>query len=407
MSLPQAPGFQATSQQTPRVLTRGKLEFFVFSFFYDDAQTLPVTPYDSSTHPNFRILAPGGEMLAQGVAVPAGSPGNWKVGWVVPRNTTLTTVNQRYRFQTVMVDANMRQFEVSFEFDVVESAIPAQKPELQQLVTFKGEGIRISFVNTVRPDMLKVKITPRGQDGTIIYAAAWTPPPPIPPPVPPPNTLQETIVDNAYVYYVDVPAFGNEGDYSALWSVRDTTVSATDFEHQAVVVITPSIMYLVKSLRQYIDRLQKKLGIVFAYPDEDLIEYVKQGAALVNAYTPPTTFTASTMPSQLEAFAVLAAAWWALGAQRILYAETNFSFSGQTVTLDYNPGADIDSIMSSMKDTLDNQMKATKKNLFRQAAGVGSIATRPYNFRHNLVFKTSVGVGADIVARLAEFGLLD
>lgn len=402
--MPQAPGYQATTQQTPRVLTRGNLEYFIFSFFYDDAQTQPVSPYDASTHPSFRVVSPFGDMLSQGVAVPAGSPGTWKVGWVVPRNTPLTNATQRYRFQTLMVDANLRQFEVSFEFDVVEAAVPAQEPVLQQLMTFVGEPIRLSFTNTVRPESLKVKVTKRGSENSPLHVANLVFPIPTPPS---PTQLQEIEVDNAFVYYTDTPAFGVEGEYAAMWSVRDTALSQIDFEHQIIEVVTSSHMYIVKSLRMFIDRLQKKLGIVFAYTNEDLIEYVKKGVSLVNSYTPPTNYTAATMPAALEAFAVLGSAWWALTAQRILYAETNLQFSGQTVTLDYNPGADLDSIISSMKDTLDNQMKATKKNLTRQASGVGSVATRPYNLRHNLVYKINAGRGMDLVARLAEFGLLD
>ena len=438
--MPQAPGYQATTQQTPRVLTRGQLEYFIFSFFYDEAQTQPVVPYDPATYPSFSVSSPQGELLSQGVAVPAGQPGAWKIGWVVPLTAALTTAAARYRFQAVMVDTNLRQFEISFEFDVVESAVPAQHPENQQYLTFIGEPIRLKFVSTVRPDFLQVKVTRRqfasgtqqygfpyvtnaalanamtlANQNSMLPAGTATPTNVLhvaslvtPQPATPTGTeLHEVVMGNHYVYYTDTPPFAYGGDYAALWSVRDTPVSQTDLEHQIIEVVTDDHMYLVKSLRMVVDRLQKKVGIVFAYTNESLIEYVKQGVSLLNGYTPPTSYTVTNLPSALESFAILAAAWYTLQAQRVLYAETNLSFSGQTGTLDYNPGADIDGVMQAMKDTLDNQLRATKKNLFRQAMGVGSVATRPLNFRHNLVYKTSAGRGMDLINRLAEFGLLD
>lgn len=399
-------GYQGTTQETSRVLKRGQLEFFVFKFFYDAAETQPVIPVDPQTHPNFRILSPGGDLLAQGIAVPGPSPGLWKVGWVVPKDAELTNVHKRYRLQTVVVDAQFRQFETSFEFDVVETAVPAQQPELQQLLTFVGEPLRVSFVNTVRPDFLRVKVIPRGMDGSPLHVATFTFPVPV---VPGPNDLIEVERGNAYVYYTDVPAFGSTGEYSALWTVRDFPDSQQDIEHQAIEVIGSSQMFLLKSLRMLVDKLQKKLGIVYAYTNEDLIEYVKRGTALVNSYWPPTNFTPNDVPASLEAFTVLAAAWWGLSAQRILYAETGFDFSGQTVTLGYNPGADIDSMVSNFKEILDSQLKATKKSLIRAASNVGFISTRAQRNRPGLIYKLGTFTGKDgsnsVLQTLASYGI--
>jgi hypothetical protein len=115
----------------------------------------------------------------------------------------------------------------------------------------------------------------------------------------------------------------------------------------------------------------------------------------------------SAPPASIEAFIVLAGAWWGLNAQRILYAETALSFSGQTVTLDYNPGADIEGIMSSFKEILDANVSKVKQQLLRQSSGVGSIATRPYRYRTNMVFPVSSGPGQTQFIRLQQLGLLD
>jgi hypothetical protein len=214
--------------------------------------------------------------------------------------------------------------------------------------------------------------------------------------------------DTGFTYYTDSPALTTAGSYSALWTVRDTVLSQVDYEHQAVQVMTTTTAHLMNSLRMLIDKLQKKLGLVFAYSNEDIYEYLQEGMKLINSYWPPSNFSVTTAPpNSIEAFIVLAGAWWGLTAQRILYAETNLSFSGQSVTLDYNPGADIDSIISTFKETLDNSVSKVKQQLLRQASGVGSIATRPYRYRTNVVFPVSSGPGQTQFIHLQQLGLMD
>lgn len=404
MPTAQDPGYQATTQETSRVLTRSQLEFFNWKFFYDQAETQPIQPLDPQAYPSYRILDPSGQILAQGVAVPAGSPGHWKIGWVVPRNAALTNPQRRYQMASVMVDREMRQFDLSWAFDVVESAVKPQEPELQQFLTFQGKPIRLFFHNTVRPVELSVSVFPKGQDGSTLHTAFFTYPVPV---APGPTDLVEIEDGTGFTYYTDTPSFSLPGTYSALWQVRDTPLSQTDFEHQAIQVMTSTTAHMIKSLRMLIDKLQKKLGLVFAYANEDLYEYLDQGMKLVNSYWPPSNYNVAAPPNSIEAFIVLGGAWWGLTAQRILYAETTLSFSGQSVTLDYNPGADIDSIISTLKETLDNAVGKVKQQLLRQSSAVGSIATRPYRYRTNVVFPVSSGPGMTQFIRLQELGLLD
>lgn len=404
MSLPQNPGYQSSTQETSRVLTRGQLEFFNWKFFYDAAETQPIQPLDPQAYPSYRILDPSGAVLAQGLGVPAGAPGHWKIGWVVPRAAQLTNPHRRYQIATVMVDREMRQWELSWEFDVVESAIKPQDPELQQFLTFVNKPIRLFFKNTVRPLELSVSLFMKGMDSSPLHTAILTYPIPA---SPTPTDLLEVEDGTGFTYYTDTPAFSLPGSYSALWQVRDTVLSQMDFEHQVVQVMTTTTAHLVNSLRMLVDKLQKKLGLVFAFTNEDLYEYLQEGMKLVNSYWPPSNYNVAAPPSSIEAFIVLGGAWWGLNAQRILYAETNLQYSGQTVTLDYNPGADIDSIISTFKETLDNSVAKVKQQLLRQSSGVGAIATRPYRYRTNVVFPVSSGPGMTQFIRLQELGLLD
>lgn len=391
----QAVGKQGT-ENTTRVLTRGQLEYVTWKFFYDEAETQPVQPLDPQSWPTYRIVDPSGSIVAQSVAASSGLPGYWKIGWSVPRTAQITGPMKRYQFNSVMVDTQGRQFETTMEFDVVESAITAQNPMLQQFMTFMGQPLRLIFNNTVRPNQLSVGFFAKGNDVSPLFNAVY------------PADIQE-IDDGAggFTYYVDTPVIANAGAYSALWSCRDTPISQLDYEHQVVQVISTTTMHRINSIRMYIDKLQKKLGLVFAYSNEDLLEYLTQGTNLINSYNPPTVFNYNAPPAQLEALIILASVWWGLNAQRILFAETNLNFSGQTTTLEYNPGADLESAMSSIKEVLDNNTPKMKKNLFRWSSGVGSIATRPYRFRSNLVFPVSMGTGIQLQQQISYYGLSD
>jgi hypothetical protein len=325
----QVPGFQGTVQDTPRVMTRGKLEFLLFGFFADQAKTIPVVPLDPQQYPNFRILAPDGSLMVQGTAVPATGPGLWKAGWVVPKSAPLTNPYGRYRFAITMVDPDLRQYEASYEFDVVESAVEAQTPQHQQLMTFQGVPLRVTFDNTLRPDYLTVMVTPYQQDTNPVFAAALRSPQPV---TPGPTDIVETQQGNHFVYYVDLPGLA-VGAYTASWTVRDTAVSPTDVEATIIQVIAPSTMHQIKSIRMVVDKLQKKLGLVTAYDNEQLLECLQRGVDMVNGYWPPSTWTITQVPQSLAIYSIIAGCWWALESQRILYAETNLNFCVDLNTL--------------------------------------------------------------------------
>ncbi len=402
MTLP--PGYVATTQETSRVFVRGSLQFFTWKFFYDKDETQPILPLDIQAYPSYRISDTTSTVLTQGVAVSSGIPGHWKIGWVVPKSAVLTNAHNRYTISSVMVDKDLRQWEITQNFDVVEAAVTAQSPELQQLLGFINTPIRLFFKNATRPIDLLVKLFLKGHDTSILHQASLTYP--IPNPAMP-TDIMEVEVGTGFTYYVDTPPLTLPGAYSALWQVRDTVVSQLDYEHQVIQIITTTSAHLLNSLRMLVDKLQKKLGLVFAYTNEDLYEYLQEGMKLVNSYWPPSSYKLTAPPESIEAFIILAAAWWGLQAQRILYAETSLSFSGQTVTLDYNPGSELDSVISNFKETLDSSVGKVKQQLLRQGGGVGSIATRPIRYRTNVVFPVSSGPGHSLFIRLQQLGLID
>lgn len=351
-------GKQGT-ENTTRVFTRGQLEYITWKFFYDEAEMQPVMPLDQQSWPTYSIIDPSGSILAQGVAINGGMAGHWKIGWSVPRSAQITTPMKRYKFSSVMLDTQGRQFEIVLEFDVVESAITAQDPMLQQFMTFAGYPLRLIFNNTVRPNQLNVSVFAKGNDGNPLFTAALTYPIPNPAGA---SDLQE-IDDGAggFTYYVDTPPITIAGAYSALWSCRDTVVSQLDYEHQVIQVVKTTTMHRINSIRMFIDKLQKKLGLVFAYSNEDMLEYLTQGTNIINSYNPPTVFDYNSPPPQLEALIILAGVWWGLNAQRILFAETNLNFCIDFETLLPTPRG-----LIRAKDLILNESLMLRKRISTQ-----------------------------------------
>jgi intein/homing endonuclease len=82
-----------------------------------------------------------------------------------------------------------------------------------------------------------------------------------------------------------------------------------------------------------IDKLQKRLGVIQAYEDSDLVEYLTRGAELVNSGYPTTYFGYATMPQMLTVHHLLFSGWYALQAQGLLSTEVSFSFCVDENTL--------------------------------------------------------------------------
>jgi len=278
---------------------------------------------------------------------------------------------------------------------------------LQQLLTFVGQGTRAQFHNTVRPDFLQAKIIARGRDNAPLYIANWTYPIPA---VPGPNTIYEIPIGTGYTYYIDTPAFYTMGEYTVIWFVRDFPQSAQDMEMQNIEVVNTSVLQLMTKLRMFIDKLQKKLGIVYAYRNEEIIAYLNQGLGTINQGVPPTYYTLTSIPSPIESLLITASLYWGLIAQRILYAETNFDFTGQTVSIGYNPGSDLDGMIDRLNTAVESQLRKTKEGIVRATSSVGFIATRPAKYRSGLIYKVGnidgSQTGNSIFQLLSSYGIL-
>lgn len=217
---------------------------------------------------------------------------------------------------------------------------------------------------------------------------------------------------DSIVYYYDIDAsiIKQCCNFAILWKIRNTAVEPQQFIYQNLQVITPKVLVLVTCLRMLIDKLQKRLGVVQAYEDSDLVEFLSRGAELVNAGYPTTFFSYNMMPSALTVHHLLYSGWYALQAQGLLATELAFSFSGQTVTLDYDQAGGLSELAGRWQEFLTTTLPAIKMAIVRRNSPVGTVAGRQYRITDiNLfTFKTSTSQGStsQIMGQMTTLGLL-
>ena len=413
----------SNSAATPRIFTRGEQGEFKVGFFADANQTTPLVPLDP-TFPQYTIYNPQGTSIQTGVGV-AQTQGYWVTNWQVPKDAELSyfqqapqqygnknqgeplSVNQaRYRIEWLIVTAENYQVNFVEEFDVRDVAITQAADRQLKYLTLAGDPVRILYRNTEMPYKAQMRLVVRGDlqnpVATAYYDSTF----------PPPNqgNLQFAPDGDSYVMYFDLEAGVTMCNtcYLALWTIQDTAFSVPTTEYQLLTAVSINGLPLITSLRMLIDKFQKRLGRVQAYEDSDLMEYLAQGVRLVNLAYPTTGWPLDAMPDDLMVLVLYAAGWYGLQAQSLLENDLQFNFSGQSVTLSVDRQAGLDAVAAKLMDTFNSQIGPAKMAYVRRAAGVGSVATRAYNYRslYNYVYQVSSTNNFQFMSALTKIGLL-
>jgi hypothetical protein len=184
--------------------------------------------------------------------------------------------------------------------------------------------------------------------------------------------------------------------------------SAPEYAFQIIEVPPPYLLQFFPSLRMVIDKYQKRRELIQAYQDSDIYEYLLRGLQFVNGWHPVTSYQFESLPDQLVPFWLMAGQVWGLNAQHLLETDLQFSFGGQTVTLDYDHTSNIEAAISRAMDYLQNNLTNVKTPLLRRAAGVGVMAGKPmrYNALHNFTFRIAKFGSQDFLSLLSNIGLL-
>jgi len=389
---------------TTRLLRKNPHTFRV-GFFEDDDLLVPCVSSDASSYPEYTIKDVNNLAVAAGLLVASAPVGYWIVEWTPAADATLTTDTNKYRFEAMMESDTGREIVYFEEFDLADFDITAtERDRAMTYLAMPGTiDERIYLRLDYEPAEVALQVV-RGSTpssvNTIVEESG----------IPPINYVNE---EDTHIYYYDVPSNDlTESDYQVVWTVREKVYSANEQYLQLIRVPGRKYFNYLPSMRMFIDKLQKRLGQIQAYGDSDIIEYLYRGKQIVDGWHPNNyTWDINNFPAPLEPFLLVAASLWGLSAQALLETELAFSFSGQTVTLDYDHSGGLDSAISRMTEFLTRQpggLSDTKIGFMRRATPVGVMAGRPLKYagRHSFVYRTDAMNSSNFINLLASFGLL-
>ena len=388
---------------TLRIFLRGETATFVVNFYEDAAQTIPLIPIDSAKYPFYAIYDLNNNLVQSGVGIAEIAPGRYRADYIVAFDAPLSNDAGRWRIEWSIISIDNRQIDFVEEFDIKDTVISASETREQKFITLVCNPYRAILRLTIQPYEVALDVFKANNfnqkvidNMTTTYA----------------NGIHLALDGDSMVYYYDIDAsiISQCSNFAIIWKTRNTVVDPQEFVYQNLMVITPKTLMLITSLRMIIDKLQKRLGVVQAYEDSDLVEYLTRGAELVNAGYPTTFFAMSMMPTALTVHHILFSAWYALQAQGLLSVELGFSFSGQSVTLDYDQASGLADLASRWQEFLNTTLPAVKMAIVRRNSPVGTVAGRQYRLTDiNLyTFKTSSLQGGtnQILSQMTTLGLL-
>ena len=161
------------------------------------------------------------------------------------------------------------------------------------------------------------------------------------------------------------------GEYTLVWE--------TDIQNyfQRILVISPTFLPMIQKTRFIIDRILKSLDEPQSYTDADMYAALTGGLELINGWHPVTEYFFTNYPNALQPFLPIAGAWYALNSQFMLETDLAFSYSGQTVTLDYDRSGPIESEMGRLWDYLNEHLTRAKRSVLRGLMGVLGVTGGP------------------------------
>ena len=405
----------AVQNETNRIFLRGDTAKFIVHFYEDAGLTIPVIPIDSARYPVYSIFDCHNEVVQTGIGIAEITAGRYRAELIVSYDAPLSHDKNRWRIEWTIISTDNRQIDFVEEFDIKDTVITASETREMKFITIIGNPYRALLrlptaafdvaIDVYRTGNFSMKTV----DNINISMV---------------NGVQIAPDGDSIVYYYDIDAsalggsssgscgqsFNGQSNYDIVWKIRNTAVEPQEFVYQSLTVITPKTLMMITCLRMLIDKLQKRMGTVQSLEDSDLVEYLFRGAELVNAHYPTTYFAPQTMPQALTVHHLLYSGWYGLQAQGLLSTELGFSFSGQTVTLEYDQSAGLADIAGRWQEFLNTTLAPAKMALVRRNSPVGTVAGRQYRITDINLFTFRVssmqGGTNQILSQMTTLGLL-
>lgn len=143
---------------------------------------------------------------------------------------------------------------------------------------------------------------------------------------------------------------------------------------QRLLVAPISMLPVMLEIRYLVDRIVKQLDEPQSYTEADAYVGVIGGLGLINGWFPLTSWAIPMFPGALRSFLVFASAWYMLNSQFVLEGDLAFSYSGQTVTLDYDRTGMLESEMGRLYEHLNTHLTKAKLSVLRTPGILGVTA---------------------------------
>lgn len=161
--------------------------------------------------------------------------------------------------------------------------------------------------------------------------------------------------------------------YVIEWTYTLNNVSQPP-EYHFIYVINTKFILAMNDLRKFIDKARNAdLSVNLQYTDVDLAHYIQQGLAKINFYPPQlTNWTITSLPISFKIVLTYAAAYEALNARLLAEGESNFDFSGQSVSLNVDRTQALESALSRVDSWLEQNLSKAKK-LYAKSSSSGML----------------------------------
>ena len=385
-----------------------------------------------------RILDPNSKIVFTGNAQWNLDLNSYTFLFIVPNDAPLSNIDSSWTVDWSFVNDIGSVVDIVVEFDVVkeDNSLPEQtvllneKSELEtiafhlpdrptsfELVAFDAANNQIfrttnsgdfditptekGFIYELRINTYTFKVPPSQnplqQDTPVTYNQDFTNPNPMDTYVPSPSTP-----------YANTGACG---DYIFRLTARIPNRRGLHVENVLARIVSNNFWRLYPSLQVMLDRSRKRPDMVNSYTDSDYYEAICRGIAMINISPPQmTNWSLENFPLggsywgqfDLSHYLLSGAAIWLLQAQTVAYGELGFNFTGQTITLDYDPASNLSGVMENYLNEINTKLPKSKNLIVKATHNMAHIGIRQQFYNHQLsrldIFRRGLGMAGMVNA---------
>lgn len=169
--------------------------------------------------------------------------------------------------------------------------------------------------------------------------------------------------------------------YNVLWQYSN--VSGPQYSEAAsMYIVTPSIMVAIKDIVTMINKARGHFGYQPIFNDVEVLTFLRAGMDLFNGQFNPTNFNMTNAQGPIRYLWIACASIVALRSQYMMEGETQFNYSGSSVSLDVDRSQYYEGLASSIESSIQDPMQKLKINLAKRGllSGDGSVSPLALNY---------------------------